>query len=45
MRQPDHQDLHAMIYRACGVNATKTYDAGGRTFRYVDSGAPIAELF
>jgi hypothetical protein len=39
------QDLHATIYQACGVDATKTYDAGGRRFRYVDGGSPIAGLF
>jgi hypothetical protein len=38
-------DLFATIYKACGVDWTKTYDAGGRTFRYVDGGAPIADLF
>jgi hypothetical protein len=38
-------DLHATIYGACGVDARKTYDAGGRTFHYVDGGTPIAELF
>jgi hypothetical protein len=38
-------DLFATIYKACGVDWTKTYDAGGRSFRYVQGGAPLADLF
>lgn len=38
-------DLFATIYQACGVDASKTYDAGGRTFRYVEGGRPLADLF
>jgi hypothetical protein len=38
-------DLFSTIYRACGVEATKTYEAGGRRFRYTDGGTPIAHLF
>lgn len=45
-RQPvSAADLAATILQACGVDRTKSYDAGGRILRYVEGGTPIAELF
>ena len=38
-------DFLATVYKACGVDWLKTYEAGGRSLRYVEGGTPIADLF
>jgi len=44
-------DLHATLFRACGVNPNKTYFTGGHRMKYVSrgspgtSGTPISQFF
>jgi arylsulfatase A-like enzyme len=39
------KDFFATLYKACGLDAEKTYELEGRKFKYVAGGKPIDDLF
>jgi hypothetical protein len=39
------KDLFATIYRACGVDPSKSYESQGRKWKYLEGGKPVEEFF